>query len=58
MIEQYPTVPPQQQQIQPTQQFQPATHWQAVPQQQPQPQRNWRVIPGAYIQQPGMQQIP
>ena len=61
MIGQYPAVPPQQQQIQqiqPTQQFQPATHWQAVPQQQPQPQRNWRVIPGAYIQQPGMQQMP
>ena len=58
---QYPTVPQQiqpQQQLQSRQQFQPATHWQAVPQRQPQQQRNWRVMPGAYIQQRGIQQMP
>lgn len=57
VIRQYPTVPQQMQpQLQPGQQFQPATHWQAVPQQQSQQQRNWRVMPGAYIQQRGIQQ--
>ena len=45
MMRQGSTVPPQQF---PTQQFQPATHWQAVPQMQPQQQTGWRVIPGAY----------
>lgn len=54
---QYPTAPPQQLQTRQfqSQQFQPATHWQAVPRQQPQQQRGWRVIPGAYPQ-PGVQQ--
>ena len=53
---QYPAV--SQQQLQPVQQFKPATHWQAVPQSQPQQQRNWRVIPRAYYQLPGTQQMP
>lgn len=54
VMRQYPTAPLQQFQ---TQQFQPATHWQAVPQQQPQQQTDWRVIPGAYPQQqPSIQQ--
>ncbi len=57
-------LPPQQFQ---RQQFQPATHWQAVPPQQPQQRSGWRVIPGAYpqpgiqqrvIQQPAIQQLP
>ena len=34
----------------PPQQFQPATHWQAVPQIQPSHQTGWRVMPGAYSQ--------
>ncbi|MFT4556755.1 MAG: hypothetical protein ACI93T_002615 [Porticoccaceae bacterium] len=54
---QYSTAPMQQlppQQIQ-RQQFQPATHWQAVPQQQPQQRTGWRVIPGTYPQ-PSIQQ--
>jgi hypothetical protein len=61
VIRQYSTAPqqfPRQQQLQPVQQFQPATHWQAVPQRQPQQQRNWRVIPGAYAQPSGPQQMP
>lgn len=49
---QYSKAPPQQFQ---TQQFQRATHWQAVPLQQPQQRSGWRVIPGAYPQ-PGVQQ--
>jgi hypothetical protein len=44
------------------QQFQPATHWQAVPPQPPQQQTGWRVIPGVYpqpiIQQNAVQQQP
>ena len=42
---QYPGIPPQQ--------FQPATHWQAVPQRQPSQQTNWRVMQGA-----GSQPVP